>query len=83
MTLSEAQQLFEDKALMRPMAARREAERGVFDPGYLFYTLGKFQIRELREKLEKQPGFSLFDFHNEFLSYGSVPIKIIAEMMGG
>ncbi|MDP4287280.1 MAG: DUF885 domain-containing protein [Bacteroidota bacterium] len=83
MTLSEGQHLFEEKALMRPMAARREAERAVFDPGYLFYTLGKFQIRELRERMEKLPGFSLFDFHNELLSYGSVPIKIIAEMMGG
>lgn len=82
MTLSEGQQLFEEKALMRPIAARREAERGVFDPGYMFYTLGKFQIRELRERLEKQPGFSLIDFHNELLSYGSIPIKIVGEMMG-
>lgn len=82
MTLSEGQALFEEKALMRPVAARREAERGVFDPGYMFYTLGKLQIRELREKMEKQPGFSLMDFHNDLLSFGSVPIKIIGEMMG-
>lgn len=85
MTLSEGQALFEEKALMRPVAARREAERGVFDPGYMLYTLGKFQIRELREKMQKQSAegsFALGDFHNELLSYGSVPIKIIAEMMG-
>jgi uncharacterized protein (DUF885 family) len=82
MTLSEGQALFEEKALMRPVAARREAERGVFDPGYMLYTLGKFQIRELREKAQKQSNFSLYDFHNDLLSYGSVPIKIIAEMMG-
>ncbi len=83
MTLSEAQQLFEDKALLRPHAARREAERGVFDPGYLFYTLGKFQIKELRARMQRadEEGFSLYEFHNRLLSYGSPPIKIIAEMM--
>jgi hypothetical protein len=92
MTLAEAQHLFEEKALMRPVAARKEAERAVFDPGYLFYTLGKFQIRELRTKLERNAAerasrsatngqFSLYDFHNELLSYGSVPLKIISELM--
>lgn len=92
MTLSEAQHLFEEKALMRPVAARKEAERAVFDPGYLFYTLGKFQIRELRARLERLAserasrsgngsGFSLYDFHNELLSYGTAPVRIIADLM--
>ncbi len=85
MTLSEAQQLFEEKALLRPHAAKREAERGVFDPGYLFYTLGKFQIRELRSRLQRETDgrFSLYDFHNRLLSWGSPPVKIVAEMMEG
>jgi hypothetical protein len=82
MTLSEAQHLFEEKALMRPVTARKEAERGIFDPGYLFYTLGKFQILDLRAKMQKQPGFSLYDFHNDLLSYGTAPLKIIGNMMG-
>ncbi|MFI5202025.1 MAG: DUF885 domain-containing protein [Candidatus Kapaibacterium sp.] len=82
MTLSEAQQLFEEKALLHPVAARREAERGVFDPGYLFYTLGKFQIKELRARLERaNEDFSLYDFHNTLLSFGTPPVKIVAEMM--
>jgi hypothetical protein len=83
MTLSESQHLFEEKALMRPVSARREAERGVFDPGYLSYTLGKFQIRELRARMEKasRDTFSLYDFHNTLLSYGSPPVKIVAKMM--
>ena len=85
MTLSEAQQLFEEKALLSPHAARREAERGVFDPGYLFYTLGKMKIKELRARLEREAdgAFSLFEFHNKLLSYGSPPIAIVAEMMQG
>ncbi len=83
MTLSEAQQLFEEKALLRPVAARREAQRGVFDPGYLFYTLGKFQIKELRARLEREAKneFSRYDFHNTLLSFGSPPVKIVADMM--
>ena len=80
-TLAEVQHLFEEKALLSPVAARKEAERGVFDPGYLFYTLGKFQIRELRARLEKQPGFELRRFHNDLLSYGTAPVGIIAGLM--
>ena len=85
MTLSEAQHMFEEKALLRPHAARREAERGVFDPGYLFYMLGKMQIKELRAKLQRAEGedFSLFEFHNQLLSHGSPPVKIVGEMMEG
>jgi uncharacterized protein (DUF885 family) len=85
MTLSEAQHLFEEKALLRPHAARREAERGVFDPGYLFYLLGKMQIKELRAKQQRAEGedFSLFEFHNQLLSHGSPPVKIVGEMMEG
>jgi hypothetical protein len=85
MTLSEAQHMFEEKALLRPHAARREAERGVFDPGYLFYMLGKMQIKELRARMQHADGndFSLLEFHNQLLSYGSPPVKIVAEMMEG
>jgi hypothetical protein len=85
MTLSEAQHLFEEKALLRPHAAKREAERGVFDPGYLFYTLGKFQIRELRSRLQRETDgrFVLSDFHNRLLSWGSPPVKIVGEMLEG
>ena len=54
MTLSESQNLFEKKAMMRPVSARKEAERGVFDPGYLFYTLGKFQVRDIRDLRKKE-----------------------------
>lgn len=81
MTLDESQRLFEEKALLRPIAARREAERAVFDPGYLFYTLGKFQMKELRQEMEKQPGFSIQGFHDELLSYGTAPLPIVTELM--
>ena len=39
--------------------------------------------KEMRERLEKLPNFSLRNFHNELLSYGTAPIAIIEEMMLG
>jgi len=83
MTLSEAQHFFEEKALMHPVLARKEAERGVFDPSYLFYSLGKFKIWELRKQLEERQDFSLYAFHNELLSYGCAPVPLISEVMFG
>ncbi len=81
MTIAESQRLFEDKALLRPIAAKKEAERSVFDPGYLFYTLGKFQIKELRKRVEQDRGFALQSFHDELLSYGTAPLPIVSELM--
>jgi uncharacterized protein (DUF885 family) len=81
MTIAESQKLFEDKALLRPIAAKKEAERSVFDPGYLFYTLGKFQIQELRKRVEQDRGFALQSFHDELLSYGTAPLSIVSELM--
>jgi uncharacterized protein (DUF885 family) len=81
MTIAESQRLFEDKALLRPIAAKKEAERSVFDPGYLFYTLGKFQIQELRKRVEQDRGFALQSFHDELLSYGTAPLPIVSELM--
>jgi uncharacterized protein (DUF885 family) len=81
MTIAESQKLFEDKALLRPIAAKKEAERSVFDPGYLFYTLGKFQIQELRKRVEQDRGFALQSFHDELLSYGTAPLPIVSELM--
>jgi len=81
MTLSESQKLFEEKAMMRPVAARKEAERGVFDPGYLFYTLGKFQIHDIRARARKRGDFKLIHFHDDLLSFGTAPWPLIAKAM--
>lgn len=81
MTIAESQKLFEEKALLQPVAAKKEAERAVFDPGYLFYTLGKFQIQELRKRVSGERGFALQSFHDELLSYGTAPLPIVSELM--
>ena len=60
-----------------------EAMRGTFDPGYLNYTLGKLEILKLREDYKVQEGadFSLEKFHNEMLSHGMPPIRLLREIM--
>jgi uncharacterized protein (DUF885 family) len=47
------------------------------------YFSGYSEIMELREQRRQALGsrFSLKDFHEEFLSYGSAPVKVIRELM--
>jgi uncharacterized protein (DUF885 family) len=49
------------------------------------YFTGFMEIYELREELKKKMGdkFHLKKFHEQFLSYGSAPVKYIREMMLG
>ncbi|MGH8481304.1 MAG: DUF885 domain-containing protein, partial [Nevskiaceae bacterium] len=49
------------------------------------YFAGFSEIYEFREQQKQKLGaaFSLKDFHNRFLSYGSVPVKTIKELMDG
>ena len=83
MTVEQAADLFRQEAYMDPANAEREAMRGTFDPTYLAYTLGKLEIMKLREDYKKKLGdkFNLKAFHDQFLSYGVVPVKLIREQM--
>ena len=47
------------------------------------YFSGYAEIYDFRERLKAEQGddFNLRDFHNEFLSYGSAPVRVIAELM--
>ena len=60
-----------------------EAERGTFDPGYGFYTLGKLMILKLREDYRAQEGdhFSLIKFHDALLQHGQPPIPLLREAL--
>jgi hypothetical protein len=85
MTAEEAERLFREKAFQDVGNARQQAVRGTFDPMYLSYTLGKLMIYKLREDWRARVGeaFSLKDFHDRFLSYGSAPIPTIRRAMLG
>jgi uncharacterized protein (DUF885 family) len=83
MSVAEATKFFQDNCYYEPKPARQEAMRATFDPGYLNYTLGKLQILKLRDDYKAQQGdeFSLQKFHNELLSHGMPPIRLLREIM--
>ncbi len=85
MTYDQAVEFFQKEGYQPKETAAVEARRGAGDPTYLYYTLGKLEIMKLRADLEKKQGaaFSLEKFHDEFLSQGFPPIKIIREALLG
>lgn len=83
MSVDEATRRFMNDAYMEELPARKEAERGTFDPGYLAYTLGKLMLLKLRRdyRSEQDNAFSLKRFHDTFLSFGAPPIPLVRKMM--
>jgi uncharacterized protein (DUF885 family) len=78
MTVDEATRMFQTRAFMAHVPARKEAVRGTFDPGYLNYTLGKFMVRRLRDdyRVERGAAFSPREFHDRLLSLGAPPVPL-------
>jgi hypothetical protein len=83
MTFEEAKLLFKEKSFLSEENAITETVRGVLNPMYLNYTLGKLLIEKLRKDYENELGndFSLKLFHDELLSYGSPPITLLRQIM--
>ena len=83
MSVDDATKFFMDNWYQGEKPSRQEAIRGTFDPGYLYYTLGKLQILKLREDYKKQEGdnFSLKQFHDLILDNGMPPIPILREKL--
>lgn len=83
MNLKDATKFFMDNWYQGEKPSYQEALRGTFDPGYLFYTVGKLEIIKLRADYEKQEGanFSLHKFHDEMLSHGMPQIRLLREVM--
>ena len=70
---------------MEEASARREAERGTFDPTYLVYTVGKLMLLKLRQDYKQQQGkaFSLRTFHDTLLGNGTAPFWLHRQLMLG
>lgn len=86
MSVAESERMFRDEAFQDPGNARQQAARGTYDPGYLYYTLGKLMIMQLRDDwiATHGEGNALKAFHDEFLGYGGPPIPLVrAQMLGG
>jgi hypothetical protein len=84
MTFEQAVGFYEQVAGMSHTAAVYETTRNSMYPGSaLIYVAGMDAIHELRRDLEAHAGndFNLCEFHDRFLSYGSIPVALIAESM--
>lgn len=85
MSLDDAVKTMKEACAVPDSEAFKEARRGVSDPGYFSYTVGKLEILKLRDDVKAREGanFSLQNFHDRFLSAGLIPINIIRrEILG-
>ena len=83
MSVADAAKFFHENCYYEEKPSYAEAMRGTFDPGYLNYTLGKLQILKLREDYKAQEGtnFTLEKFHDELLSHGAPPVRLLRELL--
>ena len=74
---------FKEEAFLEDSHARREAERGTFDPTYLVYSAGKMMLLKLRHDWYEEQGGkpSLRNFHDTLLSHGSAPFWALRKLM--
>ncbi len=85
MSVEQGVRFFREEAFLEEPTARREAERGTFDPSYILYTAGKLMILKLREDYKAQAGakYSLRAFHDQLLGNGTVPLWLHRALMLG
>jgi uncharacterized protein (DUF885 family) len=85
MSVEQGVRYFREEAFMEESSARREAERGTFDPTYLVYTVGKLMLLKLRQDVKQQQGksFSLRAFHDTLLAQGTAPFWLHRQLMLG
>lgn len=82
LSLDQAAAFYRERVGMAPAAAKSEASKNSMFPGTaLMYLMGTDTIRQLRDELSSRPGFELKSFHDQLLSYGSVPVALVAEQM--
>jgi uncharacterized protein (DUF885 family) len=74
---------FREAAFLEEGSARREAERGTFDPTYLVYSAGKMMLLKLRHDWYEEQGGkpSLRAFHDALLSHGAAPFRALRRLM--
>ncbi|GGZ23732.1 uncharacterized protein DUF885 [Shewanella chilikensis] len=84
MTEEQAIKLMTDEAFQQQAEAEGKWRRATLSQVQLTsYYAGYREIYDLREELKQQQGkaFDLKTFHENFLSYGSAPVKYISQLM--
>ena len=85
LSVEQGVRFFREEAYLEESRARREAERGTFDPQYVLYALGKRMLLQLRADCKSKQGekFSLQGFHDQLLGQGNLPFWAHRELMLG
>jgi uncharacterized protein (DUF885 family) len=75
LSVEQGMRFFRDEAFLEEATARREAERGTFDPTYLVYSVGKLMMLKLRRDYTDSLGgkLSMRTFHDAVLGQGNAP----------
>lgn len=81
MSVKDATKFFMENWYHGEKPSYEEAKRATYDPGYLYYTLGKLMMLKLRKDYQKQEGdnFSLQKFHDLILDNGMPQIQLLRE----
>ncbi|HXH05416.1 MAG TPA: DUF885 domain-containing protein [Vicinamibacterales bacterium] len=85
LSVEQGVRFFREEAFLEEAAARREAERGTFDPAYVGYALGRLAVLRLRDQYRARQGsrFSLRAFHDALLGNGAVPFPLHRQLLLG
>jgi uncharacterized protein (DUF885 family) len=85
MSVEQGVRFFREEAYLEETSARREAERGTFDPSYVLYSLGKLMMLKLREDYKARLGdrYSLRGFHDAVLANGTIPLWLHRDLLLG
>jgi len=85
MKYDEAVDFLVDCAKLQKVHAQKEVTRYTFTPTQpMSYLIGKRQILELKRDYQNRAGakFNLKEFHDQLLSFGSIPICLIRQSLG-
>ena len=84
-SVEQAVRFFRDECFMEEGGARREAERGTFDPTYLVYSVGKLMLLKLRRDFKEHQGakYSQRAFHDQLLANGTATFGVQRQLMLG
>jgi hypothetical protein len=84
-SLDECVQYYESRVGMAPAVALAEATKNsMFPATALMYWLGTQGIMDLRARQQQTLGgtFSMRHFHDDLLSRGAIPVRLVAQLMG-
>jgi hypothetical protein len=83
LSVEQGMRFFRDEAYLDEGRARREAERGTYDPLYLSAAVGKMLLMKLRREFEQQEGdtYTSRRFHEAVLGAGSAPVPVLRRIL--